>query len=284
MLSPFSIPKWVRDCQVSFDPDTEAGSRRIEEIRARMAKFRDPDPEVTVVIPAYNEERDLLSTLDSLSRQQTRYRTLLLVVNNNSSDRTQEILDQCGVSSLFEPRQGISYTRQTGLENARGTYYLSADADSLYPPGWIDAHVAVLQDQTVSCSYGSHAFLPEGEDSRVWLAVYEKIAQWFFKFRGMRSREYLNVLGFNFAIRRQDGLNVGGFNINRQRWQDGWMAMQMMQLGKLKKVESDQGTVWTSSRRLQADGNLFQAFVKRMSIHSSKLVKYRAPTKNQVSS
>jgi len=284
MFSTLAIPKWVRDCQVSYAPADERSLRRCEEVRARLARFSDPNPEVSVVIPAYNEEKDLLGTLDSLSRQQTQYRVLLLVVNNNSTDRTQEILDRCGVTSLFEPRQGISFTRQTGLEHAKGTYYVSADADSLYPPGWIDAHVAQLKEQGVSCSYGTHSFIPEPGESRLWLYLYENIAELYFEFRRIRAREYLNVLGFNFAIRLADGLAVGGFNINRQRWQDGWMALQMMQRGSLKKVESLQGRVWTSSRRLKADGSLMQAFWKRLTIHSSKLYKYRRTAKNQVSS
>jgi len=281
MASRFQVPGWVGECQGTFDPQNEGCRKRMEAIRMRMERFRDENAEVSIVIPAYNEEKDLLNTLDSLSRQEMPYRLKILVVNNNSTDRTQEILDRCGVASIFEPKQGISFTRQTGLEHALGTYYLSADADSLYPPGWATAHIQALNLPGVSCSYGQHSFLPEQGESRIWLAGYEWVAEWYFNYRRLRDKEYLNVLGFNFGVRRQDAMQAGGFNINRQRWQDGWMAMQMQKVGRLQKVSSADGRVWTSSRRLKADGSLLQAFTKRFGIHFGKLYRYRKQAKHK---
>ncbi len=276
MNSRFSVPAWVRESLIEFRPEDPDCQRSIAGIRDRISHFCDTNPEVSVVIPAYNEEKDLLTTLNSLSRQQTTYRTEILVVNNNSTDRTQEILDSCGVLSFFEPRQGISYTRQTGLEKASGTYYLNADADSIYPPGWITAHVQALKTPGVTCSYGQHSFLPDPGKSRTGLALYELLAERYFAFRRLRSREYLNVLGFNFGILRQDALDAGGFNISRQRWQDGWMAMQMLNKGRLLKITSDHARVWTSDRRLMADGSLQNALLKRIRLHSVKLFQYFA--------
>jgi len=284
MASRFHVPVWVGECQGPFDPQNERCRQRMEGIRLRMERFRDTDPEVCIVIPAYNEEADLLNTLDTLSKQETQYHTRILVVNNNSTDRTQEILDRCGVISIFEPRQGISFTRQTGLEHALGSFYLSADADSLYPSGWLNAHVEALNLPGVACSYGQHSFLPEAGESRFWLASYELVAEWYFNYRRLRAKEYLNVLGFNFAVRRQDAIQAGGFNTNRQRWQDGWMAMQMQKMGRLHKVASSHGRVWTSSRRLKADGSLFQAFSTRLGIHFAKLYRYQKQAKSQVAS
>lgn len=274
MGSRFSVPSWVRENQLRYEPESASGRAQIDAIRERLRRFSDPDPEVSIVIPAYNEEKDLLSTLSTLSRQETTRRVELLVVNNNSRDRTQEILDACGVRSFFEPRQGISFTRQTGLEQARGRFYINADADSLYPPGWVEAHVNTLSETGVRCSYGRHSFVPEPGQSRVGLALYEIVAETYFAFRRLRKREYLNVLGFNFGIYRQDALDVGGFNINRQRWQDGWMAMQMLRLGRLSQVKVEGGRVWTSDRRLRADGTLSQAFRRRLRLHVTKLLEY----------
>ncbi|HRI26592.1 MAG TPA: hypothetical protein PK715_00920, partial [Chitinophagales bacterium] len=75
-------------------------------------------------------------------------------------------------------------------------------------------------------------------------------------------------MGFNFAYRRTDGLQVGGFkhNLNRkvtQRSEDGWMALELSRLGKVRLV-SAQSRVWTSDRRLLDDGSLFKAFVARV--------------------
>jgi glycosyltransferase involved in cell wall biosynthesis len=245
----------------------------LERIRQGLARFQAADPEVSIVIPAYNEENELLRALSSLSQQETQRRVELLVINNNSSDSTQEILDACGVRSIFEPRQGISFTRQTGLESAKGRYYLSADADSVYPPGWVDAYVNALEDPGTTCAYGRYSFLPSPQSKRFWLAIHEIAAESWFHFR-RRNRDYLNVMGFNFAFRRKDGLDVGGFNIARQRWQDGWMAMQLGKRGKIALLLTESTRVWTSDRRLIADGNLRKAFWRRLRMHSAKLRRY----------
>ncbi|MCC9138824.1 glycosyltransferase family 2 protein [Pontibacter silvestris] len=273
-MNRFTLPEWVQQHLFQVHNLDSVPGDVLEQIKSRLTKFNvEEDPEVSIVIPAYNEEKNLLQTLSSLSEIRTTYRTEILVVNNNSTDRTQDLLNACGVRSIFEPRQGISFTRQTGLENARGKYILNADADSIYPVGWVDVYVNALQDPAVSCVHGNHSFIPSKESSRFGLACHELIAESMFKFRS-KTRGFTNVLGFNFAFRKADGLKVGGFNTKRQRWQDGWMAMMLMQVGRIQRVTSPDARVWTSDRRLIIDGGPSQAFMKRVKKHSRNLLKY----------
>lgn len=272
-MSRFSLPSWVKQHLFIVDSIDAVPQETIDRIKSGLTKFRTENPEVSIVIPAYNEEKNLLQTLSSFSKMETSYRTELLVINNNSTDKTQQILDRCGVKSVFEPRQGISFTRQTGLESAKGKFMLNADADSIYPPGWINAYVAALQDPAVSCVHGRHSFIPSEGVSRFGLAIHEILAESVFKFRN-RRRGYLNVLGFNFAFRKEDALKVGGFNTTRQKWQDGWMAMMLMQHGKIKLVPGKDARVWTSDRRLMHDGGLAKAFMNRFKKEASRLLEY----------
>jgi glycosyltransferase involved in cell wall biosynthesis len=260
MFTKFKTPEWVKFHNFHYKDFDSVDPSILKRIKSDLAKFNTENPEVSIVIPAYNEETSLLHTLSSLSKIKTKYSTQLIVVNNNSTDKTQQVLDACGVKSIFEPRQGISFTRQTGLESASGKYMLNADADSIYPETWVDDYVNALQDESVSCVYGSYSFIPE-YSSRFVLANYELISEFIIGLRRFR-KEYLNVLGFNFAFRRKDALKVGGFNTNRQRWQDGWMAMMLMKEGKLKSVKT--ARVWTSDRRLMYDGGIWNAAIKRL--------------------
>lgn len=259
-----SIPSWVAKALREYGDFTRLTDETFNKLKDDLRKYKVPDPEVSIVIPAYNEEKNILKTLATFASMESCYRAELIVVDNNSSDRTREFLELLEVNFFSEPRQGISFARQSGLEKARGKYLLNADADSLYPPGWIDAYVEALKNPQVTCVYGTYSFIPSKNSSRFFLSLYEIASRWLFRIR-RRKMDFFNVLGFNFAFRREDGLKVGGFNIRRQRWSDGWMAMSLAQIGRIEHIRDNNARVWTSDRRLVMDGGLPKAVVKRFS-------------------
>jgi len=277
MLSRFFIPKWVR-YHNRPQPNPKRLYHNIEgyfplelkDIIEGLQQFKTENPVVSIVIPAYNEEHDLLKTLSSLAALKPKYPTELIVANNNSTDGTQAILDICGVKSVFEKRQGISYARQAGLEAAKGTYILSADADSIYPNDWGNRFIEVLINHPeVACVYGRYSFIPHNGSAltRIGLALHELLAEFAFNLRP-KHLECVNVMGFNFAYRKADALDIGGFkhNLNRavtQRSEDGWMALELSKLGAVKLVHT-KNRVWTSDRRLMNDGSLWAAFTNRI--------------------
>jgi glycosyltransferase involved in cell wall biosynthesis len=274
MMKRFAIPSWVQRHQIRYEADSDA-IRRIAKGLARFHPKNVENPDASIVIPAYNEELNLLSMLSSLSELKTDFQIELIVVNNNSTDKSSQILDDCGVFHVFEERQGISYTRQTGFENARGRIYLSADSDSLYPERWADTMIQSLDEQDVSCAYGVYSFIPGPRSNRLALGLYELAAELIFSVRKWRNKEYINVMGFNFAFRREQGKEVGGFNTRRQRWQDGWMALELSRLGKLKKIYHKEARVWTSDRRLITDGSLLKAFTRRVRVNVRRVLSYK---------
>ena len=127
-------------------------------LREKLRRFQTPEPVVSIVIPAYNEEKLLIRLLTSLADLETKYPTELIIANNNSTDSTQTMLNQCGVTSIFVRKQGVAHARQAGLEAARGTYIVNGDADCWYPPTWIDTLIAPLRDTAVTCTYGCIRF------------------------------------------------------------------------------------------------------------------------------
>ncbi|MFQ5448318.1 MAG: glycosyltransferase family 2 protein, partial [Saprospiraceae bacterium] len=129
MLKRLTVPAWVRRHQFTYSDYRSAAAERIEAIRRGLENLKAPSPAVSIVIPAYNEEKELLNTLSSLSELQPDRPTELIIVNNNSTDGTQEILDMTGVRSIMVKQQGVTYARQAGLELAKGQYILSGDAD-----------------------------------------------------------------------------------------------------------------------------------------------------------
>ncbi len=281
-MSRFSMPAWVyRHNNIQFKENDLYSLQIVDKIKEKLKRFHQDDPEVTIVIPAYNEEKNILRTLSSISELKTSYRTELIVANNNSKDKTQEILDRCGVRSVFVKDQGISYARQGGLEAAKAPIIANADADSIYPIEWLDTIIEPLHNSSISCSYGTYSFIPGEENNRLTLALYETAANAFFALKRMQ-RECVNVMGFNFAYRKADALEVGGFyhQLNRKvtkRSEDGWMAMCLTKKGELQLVESPHARVWTSDRRLMDDGSIGKALYNRAKTEISRIGIYFTP-------
>jgi glycosyltransferase involved in cell wall biosynthesis len=90
---------------------------------------------ISVVVPAFNEERGLAASLRSIRDaiapfDQAGWVSELIVCDNNSTDRTAEIARAAGAEVVFEPVNQISRARNTGAARATGDWLLFVDADS----------------------------------------------------------------------------------------------------------------------------------------------------------
>ncbi|TAK32829.1 MAG: glycosyltransferase family 2 protein [Saprospiraceae bacterium] len=274
MLKRLTVPDWVQRHTFSYDDYRSVDPVKISSIRLGLGKLNSSTPAVSIIIPAYNEEKCLLNTLSSLSELQPTLPTELIVVNNNSTDGTQEILDKTGVRSIMVQQQGVTYARQAGLEMTKGKYILSGDADSIYPPDWGNEFVAFLAKKTeVACVYGYYSFIPTHRYGRLILSFHELAAEMFFKYR-QRQFPFINVVGFNCAFRREQALAAGGydhafFHANNNRGEDGYLAMKLAEkFGAIEQVPTT-NRVWTSDRRLLEDGSLVRAFLNRVKRHAA---------------
>ena len=283
-MPPLSLPSWLKlhlFPNKKFHNLTEA---ELTDLRTRLSRFRADDPEVSVVIPAWNEADNIYRTLSSLASNETTLRVEIIVINNNSTDATQQVLDSLGVRSFPEYTQGIAFARQKGLEEARGRYHLCADADTFYPPQWIELMTQpMISSSEITGVYGRYAFLPPPGKGRQSLWFYEFCTSILFKIRKKR-REFINVLGFNMGLVTQIGRETGGFKTTTARTfnnelnvvesEDGWMAIRLKTRGRLKLVTDPAALVFTSSRKLLQDGGILKAFSNRIKGHASSMLDY----------
>lgn len=94
-----------------------------------------PEMKVSVVVPAYNEERLLPGSLASIRAAMKGFdrfgwKSELIVCDNNSTDRTAEIAKGAGAQVVFEPVNQIGRARNTGAARASGDWIFFVDADS----------------------------------------------------------------------------------------------------------------------------------------------------------
>jgi glycosyltransferase involved in cell wall biosynthesis len=274
-------PKWLQRVNTKYANLQSLSLAELDELRVRINQFEVENPLVSIVIPAWNEEENILKTLASLAYNEFDFPCELIVVNNNSTDNTQALLDNLGVRSLLETNQGIAPARQRGLMESRGKYHLCCDSDTIYPPTWIQSMTNTLQENEpngVGCIYGSYSFIPSDVNGRLVMALYETATSFVRLFKSNKT-EILRVLGFNFGFIRAIALAVDGFNMEKPRKfrnekgsgdfvyrsEDGVMASNIKKAGyKLLFVNSRKTRAWTSDRRLLIDGGLKNAIVLRV--------------------
>lgn len=86
---------------------------------------------ISVIVPAFNEEKLLAATLARIREATAGLDAELIVCDNNSTDRTAEIARQAGAKVVFEPVNQISRARNSGAAAASGDWLVFVDADSL---------------------------------------------------------------------------------------------------------------------------------------------------------
>jgi glycosyltransferase involved in cell wall biosynthesis len=90
---------------------------------------------ISVIVPAFNEEKLLAETLSRINEARRVFDDLgwsheLVVCDNNSTDRTSAIAVSAGAKVIFEPINQIGRARNTGAKAAKGGWLIFVDADS----------------------------------------------------------------------------------------------------------------------------------------------------------
>jgi len=154
---------------------------------------------VSVIIPAYNSEKTLQQCLNSvLSQTYENYE--VVVVNNNSTDSTKEIIQAVEdkdkrISYVFESRIGRGSARNAGIEAATGEIIIMTDSDCIVPDNWIE-------ELTRPIIYQKEKAVMGFEDDLInnfWTQNIQK-ANWNFIQRSVEGEYVKNLDTKNFAI------------------------------------------------------------------------------------
>ena len=106
---------------------------------------------ISVVIPCYNEEEGIQQVI----RAMPAYVDEVVVVDNNSTDRTSEVARSLGARVVFQPRKGYGAAYQAGLPAATGDIIATLDGDGTYPADEISVLVDALEEGKLDFISGS---------------------------------------------------------------------------------------------------------------------------------
>ncbi|MFF9811353.1 glycosyltransferase [Streptomyces coeruleorubidus] len=210
--------------------------RRLERFRTGAPWMRDTSGPVTVLVPAYNEEAGIGSTLRSLL-DSTHRELQVVVIDDGSSDRTADIAENMGdprVEVVRQPNSGKAAALNTGLAHARYDIVVMVDADTVFEPDAIERIVQPLAHPAVGAVSGN----TKVGNRRSLLARWQHLEYVFGFNLDRRMFEVLECMptvpGAIGAFRRDAVIGVGGVSedtlaedtdLTMALWRAGWRVL-----------------------------------------------------------
>lgn len=242
----------------------------LDDIKEKLAAKQCQEPLVSIVVIAYNEERRLAAGLWSLSELQTKYPVEILGVNNNSKDRTEEVYQRLGLPYFNETKQSPGFARQCGLEHAKGKYHFCIDADTFYPPRYVDLMMTKLERPNVSCVSSFWSFFPDEQHSALGLFFFELIRDAFLWVQHFKRPE-LCVRGMVFAFKTDLARQVK-IRTDIRRGEDGSLALSLKPFGKIAFLYNRQARPVTGYGTIGSQ-SLWQSFVQHVIIQGKGITR-----------
>lgn len=179
----------------------------VARLRPREVRRAEWTPTVSVIIAAYNEERDLTKTLESaLALDYPKDRLEVIVASDCSTDRTDEIVRSYAPRGVRlhrqEVRHGKTAAQNAAVELARGEILLFTDATTIYGPAVLRAMAPNFADPEVGCVAGRLVYVDEGGTSVGSGARSYWDYETFVKRQESRAGSLIGVSGCLYAVRR----------------------------------------------------------------------------------
>jgi glycosyltransferase involved in cell wall biosynthesis len=204
-------------------------------------------PTLSIIIPAWNEEKYIGRTIGSLQQAIEQYQRLrgctaeIIVVDNNSTDRTGEVARAHGATVVFEPVNNIGKARNAGARAARGRYLAFCDADNRVTENLVGLIHDHLEDPGI---VGGGTWIePDGQTLKVrfFYAVWHLYV--------LCSR----VGGGMMHCRKADFDSFGGFDETIFAAEDVQLAYDLKKLGQPRGQRFEllrNGWIITSTRKI----------------------------------
>lgn len=228
---------------------------------------------VSVVIPAFNEEKFILNCLNSLKSQKTSRKYEVIVVDNNSTDKTSQIVREftgLDLKLVKESKKGRGFARKSGFKKAQGEIILSTDADTTVPEDWIEKLVQSFDEDQVVGVTGTFKIQDQGMIKNTIFNLLMLVSTYLYWI----LHGYFWFYGGSFAVKREIYFQSGEFNVDFHGMQDVELASRVEKLGTIKF--NPQIIVIASGRRFN------QGFFAGLGEYGRNFVNFNLYHKNQI--
>lgn len=131
-----------------------------------------PSDQVSVIIPAWNEEESIGQVLAAIPWHAVNE---VLVIDGSSTDQTQAIAQQAGARVIVEPRRGYGQACATGVKNAQGDILVFLDADGADDPRFIPEILLPVKQSRADMVLGSRLAGQMEEGAMPW---HQRLGNW----------------------------------------------------------------------------------------------------------
>lgn len=187
-------------------------------------------PDLSVVVPVFNEERHIEATLASVGAQRFDGEAEFVFADGRSTDATREILERHAardprIRIVDNPKRQTAAALNVALRASRAPLVARMDAHTIYPPDYLALGVARLTRGDADWITGPA--LPHGVDPgsrRVAAALMTRLGTGGAGFRHASESERESITGFCGVMRRDFLEALGG-------WDEDWPVNQDSELG-----------------------------------------------------
>ncbi len=204
--------------------------------------------DISVIIPALNEEKYLPRCLNSLAGQSRKQPFEILVVDGGSADRTVEVAEEYADKVLLEPGRPVGAARNVGAKHAAGEILAFIDADTIACEEWLEEIGRTFRSDSRAVGVTGPTLPYEG--TQLDKLAYHVATGWAQRFSLTLGRPH--VAGFNCAYRRNAFWDAGGFDDNRVLSEDVMLSLKMRHQGKI--AFKQRMIAYTSLRRIKKYG------------------------------
>jgi peptidoglycan-N-acetylglucosamine deacetylase len=215
----------------------------LEKLRERRTHYDDSwRPPVSVLIAAYNEEKVIARTVDSILANG--YDELeIVVVDDGSKDRTLELLREhfagnSRIRILTQPNAGKSAALNNAIAHSAHEILVAVDADTLFRVGTIAKLARHFKDERVGAVSGNARV----GNRRKWITRFQSI-EYIYGFNlDRRALDYLNAItvvpGAVGAWRKRLVTELGGFGHDTLA-EDADLTLAIRRLGNIVRYEQE---------------------------------------------
>lgn len=230
---------------------------------------------VSLIIPAYNEELYIKHCLDSFIQGLGTKFLEIIVVDNNSTDKTSEVARSYpGVQVFVEKEKGVTRARAYGARQAKGDLLIFMDSDNIMPPHWYDQMIyEFTENDSLVCLSGPIFF----KDIPTWKQFLVNVYWYVLAVPVKLFIGYMAIAG-NLVIRKDVLEKMGGIDTSIEFYGDDTNTVRRAsKFGKVKFLPSFY--MYSSGRRLQNQGIFSTSLTYALNFFSEVIFKKPA-TKN----